>query len=411
MRSLGVCAILLALAVVVPAPADRGPFEPLWALGALVLLGVLVQNVFGRLRLPAIAAWVLAGLILGPSLLGVVEPARVQLLTLCVALTGIWAGLLVGVGASWARSRRGWTLPLVTCASTLLIFFVMVIAISVLTSLPLTMALVLSAIAALWGPVLGDFWHNREAQIIGLVGAAFALLLLSAVLGAQIPSHGFDWVTRLWLAPVLGAVSSEILWRIRVLERKGPALLSLTAWTVVAALAAQQFQLPVLPLGLGAGLALAARQGSERQLEHLLVPARATIILLFAALLVASTNASSLLWPIPAGLLEIVAVQVVAIVLIRGVGPVLWYPLPPAAEFSRRSGWLLLPRGLVAGEIVLGAGATLPGLLAVHDAALLQAVVLADLLIGCLLFASLAAFVPTPPLPAPSVTETRTESL
>ncbi|MDA0334604.1 MAG: hypothetical protein O2782_05520 [bacterium] len=403
--------MLLALAVVAPAPADRGPFEPLWALGALLLLGVLLQNVFSRLRLPAIAAWVLAGLILGPSLLGVVEPARVQLLALCVSLTGVWAGLLVGIGASWARARRGWTIPVITCASTLLLFFVVLLGISLLTSLPLTMTLVLSAIATVWGPVLGDFWRNREAQIIGLVGATFALLVLSAVLGAQIPSHGFDWLTRLWLAPVLGAVSGEVLWRIRVLERKGPALLSLTAWTVVAALAAQQFHLPVLPLGLGAGLALAARQGSGRQLEHLLVPGRATIILLFAALLVASTNASSLLWPIPEGLLEIVAVQVVAMVLIRGVGPVLWYSLPPDAEFSRRSGWLLLPRGLVAGDIVLGAGATLPGLLAVHDAALLQAVVLADLLIGCLLFATLAAFVPAPPLPVPIATEIRTESV
>ena len=48
MRILGVCAILLTLAAVAPPPALRGPFEPLWALGALVLLAVTLHRATNR---------------------------------------------------------------------------------------------------------------------------------------------------------------------------------------------------------------------------------------------------------------------------------------------------------------------------------------------------------------------------
>jgi len=360
---------------------------------------VTLQGILARMRLPAVVGWVLAGLILGPSLLGTAAPLRVPLLALCSTITAMWAGLLVGLGATWAPMRRSWAIPLVTCASSLVTFCVVAIGISLATDLPLDMALILAAVASLWGPVLANFWGRREAQIIGLFGVAFVLVVLSITLGLLVPSGGWDWVARLWLAPVLGAAAAEVLWRVRLLARRGPALLSLTAWTVLATFAAQRFDVPVLLVGLGTGLALAARHGSGRQLEHLLAPVRATTILLFCALLVASADVSRLLWPIPSGLLEILAVQIVALVLIRGVGPALWYPLGPDSEFSRWSGWLLLPRGAVSGTLVLGAGATLPGLLSVGDGELLRAVVLADLLVFCLLFASLAAFIPIP-LPA-----------
>jgi hypothetical protein len=410
MRSLGVCAILLALAIVAPAPAQRGPYEPLWALGALVLLALTGQNVLRRMRLPAVVSWILAGLILGPSLLRIVEPLRVPVLALCFAITGVWAGLLVGMAVNWTPTRRGWQIPVLTCASTLLTFAVVAIGTSLVTDLPLSLALILGAIASFWGPLLAEFWHCREVQIISLIGVGFAFLLLSIVLAVQDPSSvGLDWVARLWLAPALGAAAGEFLWRIRVLQRRAPALLSLTAWTAIAAFGAQHFDLPLLPLGLGTGLALAARQGSGRQLEHMLVPVRGTTVLLFAGLLMASADVGNMLWPIPSGLLEVIAVQVIAVVLLRGVGPALWYPLPLDVEFTRQSGWLLLPKGLVAGELVLAAGATLPTILSVDHGALLQAVVVADMLVFGLVFTSFAAFVPTPSPTPPVVIETQAD--
>lgn len=400
MRSLGVCAILLALAAVAPPPAARGPFEPLWALGALVLLAVTLEDVLGHLRLPAVVGWILSGLVLGPSLFHVVEPLRVPLLALCYSVAGLWAGLLVGLGVSWPVARRGWRVLFVIAASTLLTFGIVAGGIWVATDLQPVLILVLAALASLWGPLMSTFWRNREAQVIGLFGIGFAFVLLSAVLGAMELPGGLDWVGRLWFALLLGAVAGESIWRLRVLDRKVSALLSLAALTLVAALAARSLALPCLPMGLGLGLVLAARQGSGRQLEHLLAPARSTAILLFAGLLAASAQVGGLLWPVPRGLLVILVVQIVTLVLIRGVAPALWYPLPPDAEFSRRSGWLLLPKGLITGELVLGAGAALPGILAAGDGALLRAVVFADVFIFSLFFAVLAAFVP-PPAPAP----------
>ncbi len=405
MRSLGVCAILLTLAAVAPPPAQRGPFEPLWALGALVLLAVTLQDVLSRLRLPAVVGWILSGLVLGPSLFHVVEPLRVPLLALCFSVAGLWAGLLVGLGVSWPKARRIWRLPLVIATSTLLTIGIVAGGISVATDLPPVTILVLAALASMWGPLMSTFWRGREGQVIGLFGIAFAFIVLSVVLGATALPGGIDWVLRLWVALLLGAVAGESLWRLHVLDRKVSALLSLAALTIVATLVARRFGLPCLPMGLGLGLVLAVRQGSGRQLEHLLAPARSMAILLFAGLLATSAPFGGLLWPVPRGLLEILVVQIVTLVLIRGVAPAVWYPLPPDAEFSRRSGWLLLPRGLIAGELVLGAGAALPGILSAGDGALLRAVVFADVFIFSMFFAAVAAAVPPPAPTPPAVTE------
>jgi hypothetical protein len=417
MRSLGVCAILLALAAVAPPVAQRGPFEGLWALGALVLLGVTLQNVLRRVRLPAVAGWIVAGTILGPSLFHVVDPLRVPLLALCFSVAGLWAGLLAGLGFSWPPARRGWRVPLVVAASTILTFGTVAAGISLTTRLAPVLVLILAALASMWGPLLADFWRSREVQAIGIFGAFIAFLVLSTVLAATGIAGGMDWAARLWLALLTGAVAGETLFRLRLLDHRGPALLSLSILTMVAALAGHQFRLPVLALGLGLGLVLAARQHagstsaagtsvvSRRQLEHLLAPTRSTAILLFAALLSASTDVR-MLWPLPSGLIEVLAVQIVALLLFRGLGPALWYPVPLDAEFSRRSAWLLLPRGLVTGALVLGAGASLPGLLATADSALLQAVVIADVLVFSLFFSVIAALVPAPSPTPPAVTET-----
>jgi hypothetical protein len=287
----------------------------------------------------------------------------------------------------------------------LLTFAVVAGAISLITDLPRAVVLLLAALASMWGPILADFWRNREVQVVGLIGAACALVVLSVVLSTLPASGGVDWVAGLGLALLSGIVGGECIWRLRLLDRKGSALLSLSGLSLIAALAARHFDFPALPLGLAMGLVLGARQGTDRQLEHLLAPARPIAILLFVALLAASADVGQLLWPVPRGLFEVLAVQIAALVLIRGIGPALWYPLPSAGEFSRQSSWLLLPRGLIAGELILGAGAGLPEILSTGDGALLRAVVFADLFIFVLLFGTLAAIVPLPAPTPPVVTQ------
>ena len=111
MRSLGVCCILLALAIVAPPPALRSGYEGLWSLGTLALLGITAQNVARRLRLPALTGWIVAGLVLGPSLLQAASPQRVPLLRLVGDLAGLWGGLRVALACRWPEGRRPSALP------------------------------------------------------------------------------------------------------------------------------------------------------------------------------------------------------------------------------------------------------------------------------------------------------------
>lgn len=399
MRSLGVCAILLALAAIAP-PADlRGQYEPLWALGILVLLALTLQNSLGRLRLPALAGWLTAGVILGPAGFDVVDLTHRPMLEISGAVAGLWAGLLVGLGASWPVGRRDWRLPAIVAASTVATWGLLSAAIGLVSDLPWTAVPLFAALACMWGPVVSDFWRNRETQIIGLFGVGVGVVLLGAVVavssgGEVVTADATGWALRLLASGGLGAVAAELLWRLRLLERRDSALLVLAAVSLLGAIAAVHVGLPVLPLGLGAGLVLAAREGTGRQLGHLLAPARSMAILLFAAFLAASTDAAALLWPAIPGVYEIVVAQLVVLVLVRGIGPALWYPLPASGEFSRRSGWLLLPKGLIAGELILGPGEPLTTFLAPAYADLLRRVVVADLFVYALVFASLAAFVP-----------------
>lgn len=395
MRSLAVCAILLAIATLAPPPFVRSVYEPLWAMGLLLLLAVTAQNVAGRLRLPAFVGWVAAALVLGPTLLSVTSLTRVPLLQVTASFSGLWAGLLVGLGVSWPVARRRRRLPGVVALSTAVTFAALAVAIALVADLPWPVVLVLAAVGSLWGPIVSDAWRNRETQVIGLFGVAAALVLLSAALvaagaaGRLEPGAG-AWVGRLWLAVGSGAVAAEALWRMRLLDRRDAALFGLLGTTFAGALAADHFALPTLPMGLGFGLALVAREGSGHRLGHLLAPARGIAVLLFGALLVSSVDVVQMVWPPRPGLYEIVAVQVAILVCARGVGPALWYPFPPDGEFARRSGWLLMPKGLLGGQLVLGAGG-LASLLAPPHADLLRRVVVVDLFVYGLAFATLAA--------------------
>lgn len=411
MRSFAVCAILLSVAAVAPPPFARSAYEPLWALGLLILLAVTAQNVAGRLRLPALSCWVAAGLFLGPTLLAATDLTRVPVLRLTFSFAGLWAGLLVGLAVPWPVPGGGWRLPAVVAGSTAIAFTAVALGIALVTDLPWPLVAAIAAVASLWGPVVSDFWRNRDAQRIGLFGTAVALALLSLCLlvgsgAAGLPEAGADaWVARLWLAVGGGALAAETLRRLRHSAPPQTILFGLLGLTMVAALVADHFALPSLPLGLGAGLALTAREGSHDQLGSLLAPARSLAVLLFAALLVSSFDAAAMLWPPTPGLYEIVLVQAVVLALVRGLGPALWYPVPRDDESCRRTGWLLLPKGLLGAELVLGT-AGLASLWPAAHADLLRRVVVADLFLYGVAFATLASLLPRRPAraaaPSPS---------
>ena len=307
-------------------------------------------------------------------------------------------GLLVGLGASWPAGRRNWRLPAVVAGSTLVTFAGLAAVLGLAGGLPLPVALVLAAVASFWGPLVSDFWRSREAQVIGLLGSGIALLLLAAVLLLEAGSRWVSaeagaWIGSLALSGAGGAAVAEVLRRTGILNRRDESLLALGAFTLLGACLALHAGLPSLPIGLGAGLLLGAREGPGGELDRRLAPVRPISILLFAALLVVSTDALSLVPPRASWPYQIVLAQLAVLVAARAIGPALWYPLPSSGEFTRRSGWLLLPRGLIAADLVLGAGGGFGRLLAPEHADLLRRVVLADLLLSGVLLAALAALV------------------
>ena len=396
MRSFGICAILLALAALAPPPEARTGPESLWGAGLLLLLAATGQGILARAGLPALTAWVPAAFLLGPSVLSAVDASREPLLSLAAAGAGVWVGLLVGLGARWPVERRNWRLPAVVAGSTLVTFAGLAAVLGLAGGLPLPAALVLAAVASFWGPLVSDFWRSREAQVIGLLGSGVALLLLAAVLlleaGSRwVAAEAREWMASLVLSGAAGAAAAEALRRTGILGRRDEALLALGALTFLGAGLALHAGLPSLPIGLGAGLLLGARPGPGGELDRRLAPLRPTSILLFAALLVVSTNALSLVPPRASWPYQIVLAQIGVLVAARVLGPALWYPLPSTGEFSRRSGWLLLPRGLIAADLVLGAGGGLTRLLSPEHADLLRRLVLMDLLLGSVLLAALAA--------------------
>ena len=395
MRSFGVCAILLSLAAVAPPPAGRTGYESLWGFGILLLLAITAQGVLARAGLPALTAWILGAYLLGPSALDALDASREPLLSLAGTGAGVWAGLLVGLGARWPAQRRGPGLPLVVAASTLATFAALTAVFGLAGRLPWPVALVLAAVASLWGPLVADFWRGRETQIIALLGSAIALLLLAAVLLLEAGSRWVAPEARGWLGFVAlsgagGAAAAEALRWTGILDRRESALLALGAFTLIGACWAFHADLPALPIGLGAGLVLGSRAGPGGDLERRLAPARPISILLFAALLVVSTDALSLVPPRASWPYQILLAQLGVLMVARVAGPALWYPLPASGEFSRGSGWLLLPRGIIAGDLVLGGGGAFAALLSPEHADLLRRVVLADLLLCGVLLAALA---------------------
>ena len=396
MRSFGVCAILLTLAAVAPPPAGRTGYESLWGFGVLLLLAVTAQGVLARAGLPALTAWLLGAYVLGPSALDTIDASSEPLLSLAGTGAGVWAGLLVGLGIRWPAERRGWGLPLVVAGSTLVTFAALTAVFGLAGRLPWPVALVLAGVASFWGPLVADFHRGRETQVIALLGSAMAGLLLATVLLLEAGSRWVapevrEWLALLALSGAGGAAAAEALRWTGVLKRRDSALLALGALTLTGACWAFHAGLPSLPIGLGAGLVLGAREGPGGDLERRLAPVRPISILLFAALLVVSTDALSLVPPRASWPYQILLAQLGVLLVARVVGPALWYPLPASGEFSRGSGWLLLPRGIIAGDLVLGGGGAFAAFLSPEHADLLRRVVLADLLLCAIILAGLGA--------------------
>ena len=399
MKNFVVCGIILLLGLLGPQRDLESRFEPVWSLGLLMLLAFICQQVAKNLRLPALTGWIVAGLILGPSGLQIVPPVhQFASLHFIHTLAAAWIGFLVGAGLFWPRGQKRGRIPVSVGLLTLATFLLTAAAIGSLTGLPGWLAILLGALASLWGPFTA--WrsqqHEDHALLLSVVGSGFSLIVLSAVLVFLhlqdfLPAQALNLVGRLWLSLLAGALGAEILWRLKVFAAEDSILLvGVCSSFALAALLLIHLQLYALPFGLAAGLVLVWHKSQTRRVQHILEWTHSMAFSIFFGLLGATIDLR-ILWSPVAGFYQILLLQILVLILLRGLGPTFGYSLlTPATGPQKHIGWFLLPRGALLFELVYHPRNSLVDLLSGSPARLLQQVVLGDILAHTLIFSIIA---------------------
>jgi len=393
MKNLVVAAFVLLLAYYGPQRDQASRFDAAWMLGALALLAAVGGQLAQAIRLPALIGWIAAGLALGISGLQVVSPTAFPLYQILLLVTGLWVGFQVGLHVVWP-AQLDWRGPALIAAATALVFIVVTAAVALLVEPPWWLALLIGALASLWGPFTAvPEYRRRGALLLAVLGQGFALVLLSGVLvvlegEAVVESGAIAWAGRVWLSLLVGGGLGLGLRLLGLFAAPASTLVTgLLGGFLCTAVALGEWGLMALPCGLAVGLVQGSKRLESRRVRLLLHRAAPVAFMLFFALMGTALELNAL-WPPADGLLQVALVLVATPVLLRGVAPMIYYPLPaPDPGHWRRIGWLLLPRGALLFELFYG-----PHGLAqyVGQGGLVGQAVLVDILFSALLFSALA---------------------
>ena len=400
MKYLVACGFVLVLSILGPQRDLNSPFDSLWALGALTTMSFVCHQIAACLRLPVIVGWIAAGLILGTSGLQIVRPAELATVDFLLSIAAVWVGLQVGSGLVWPRALNC-LIPAQIGLSTLVTFVLATAGAVVLAQLPVWLALLLGAIASLWGPVaVSALSSHKSILLLTLIGSGISLGILSVVLiglhlQGSLPMEAQHAVGKIWLSLLAGAAGTEVLRRLGFFAGKTTTLLA-GFWgsLVLAAILVEFLQLHGLLLGLGAGLTLSYFEPQLRRACSVIEPMRIVAFMVFFPLLGAAIDLA-LLWPLSSGFYRIILVQVSVPAIVRGLGLIIWQPRSLAPlKVGKHSGWLLLPKGALLFELICRPqGKDLVEVLPESWTRLFYQVALADLLIHILVFSILAVVI------------------
>ncbi len=385
MKTIVVAAFVLLLIYYGP-PQDRSsPFDAAWMLGALALLAAAGGQLAQAIRLPALVGWIGAGILLGTGGLQLVDLDAFPLYQVLFLTAGLGVGFQVGLHVTWPT--HAWrTLGLAAAATALV--FAAVTATTALLGLPWEQAVLLGALASLWGPFTGvPEFGRRGALLLAVLGTGCALGALGGTL-VLLETGAAGWVGRVGLSLVAGGGLGLGL---RLLGRFATPNATIVSSLVGAffslALALEVLGLMALPCGLVAGLVQDKQQ--SRRVRLLLHRGAPVAFMLFFAFVGTALDPGAL-WPPAAGLYEAALVLVAVPLLLRGLAPMAYYPLSGPPHPGRRIGWRLLPRGALLFELFCGPHGLAPY---VGGEGLLAQAVLLDILVSTLLFSVLALIV------------------
>ncbi len=384
MKTIVVAAFVLFLIYHGP-PQDRSsPFDAAWMLGALALLAAAGGQLAQAVRLPALVGWIGAGMLLGTGGLQLVDLDAFSLHQMLFLTAGLGVGFQVGLHVVWPT--HAWrTLGLVAAATALV--FAAVTAATALLGLPWEQAVLLGALASLWGPFTGaPEFGRRGALVLAVLGTGCALGALGgALVWLEIGAEG--WVGRVGLSLVAGGgLGLGLRFLGRFATPSATIVSGLVGAFFLAALVLETLGLMALPCGLMAGLVQNKTQ--SRRVRLLLHRGAPVAFMLFFALVGTALDLGAL-WPPAAGLYEAALVLVAVPLLLRGLAPMAYYPLP-GPHPGRRIGWRLLPRGALLFELFCGPHGLAPY---VEAGGLLAQAVLLDIFVSTLLFSSLSSLV------------------
>ena len=384
MKTIVVAAFVLLLIYYGP-PQDRpSPFDAAWMLGALALLAVAGGQLAQAIRLPAVVGWIGAGMLLGTGGLQLVDLDAFSLYQVLFLTAGLGVGFQVGLHVVWPTHT--WrTVGLVAVVTALV--FAAVTTITTLLGLPWEQAVLLGALASLWGPFTGvPEFGRRGALLLAVLGTGCALGALAGTL-VLLETGAAGWVGRVGLSLVAGGGLGLGLRLLRRFATPSTTIVSgLVGAFFFTALALDVLGLMALPCGLVAGLVQDKQQ--SRRVRLLLHRGAPVAFMLFFALVGTALDLGAL-WPPADGLYEAALVLVTVPLLLRGLAPIAYYPLP-GPHPGRRIGWRLLPRGALLFELFSGPHGLAPY---VGAEGLLAQAVLLDILVSTLLFSSLSSLV------------------
>lgn len=393
MKNLAICSILFFLGFLGQQHSGTGPIDAVWMLGVLFLVAYLGQQLARCLRLPDLVGWLSAGLLLGPSILGTVQPASVDMIQLVHLYTAIWLGCLTGARLPRLGLPVDWRLSGIIGLSTLAVFLLAFIALFFIIQLPWPLAFLLAAVSSFWGPFAGGTIAPRENIVeVGVIGNICSLVLLSAVLLLGWQPQGFN-IQAIWLviaflgSPVLGFLTIECLWYLKIFERPQRAAIGLGIALLLVAVGIWQLGFYGLLCGVAAGLRLCRRGGEEETIQHTFNNIRPLVSLVFFSLLGANLDLRVLMKP-AVGLYSIILVQIIILIIVRGIGPALWSRLP--GHYRYDSG-ILLVKGALLFELVYLGSTSFVALPWPGSIELVQQILLGDILVHLLLFSVLAA--------------------
>ena len=384
MKTIVVAAFVLLLIYCGP-PQDRSsPFDAAWMLGALAFLAAAGGQLAQAIRLPALVGWIGVGMLLGTGGLQLVDLDAFSLHQLLFLTAGLGVGFQVGLHVVWPT--YAWrTLGLVAAATALV--FAAVTAATALLGLPWEQAVLLGALASLWGPFTDvPEFGRRGALVLAVLGTGCALGALAGAL-ILLETGAAGWVGRVGLSLVAGGGLGLGLRLLRRFATPSATIVSgLVGAFFLTALALELLGLMALPCGLVAGLVQDKQQ--SRRVRLLLHRGAPVAFMLFFALLGTALDLGAL-WPTADGLYEAALVLVAVPLLLRGLAPIAYYPLP-SPHPGQRIGWRLLPRGALLFELFYGPHGLAPY---VGTEGLLAQAVLLDILVSTLLFSSLSLLV------------------